>query len=180
MITPEQIVDVLRGYDEKAGICDTKISPDGCVCSQLENRVNENRPYAIIVHPISDSRILRVHIPEIADIDRSNIAKELLLTHNTNLACGSVGVDSSKVTLQLNHACRSDDENDPPPDVIVKLLDWIIGSLREIEITILICAMREAGIPRSCADKVMTILFPEDENEGLGEGEPTELGGDTS
>jgi len=174
MIAPEQIVDVLKNYNKEGGIYDIKISPNGCVCSQLENHINENRPYTIIVHPIIDRQILRVHIPAIADIDPNNMAMELLLMHNAHLVCGCVGVDSRKVTLRLNHACRSDDDNDPPPEVVEKLLDWIIDSLRAIEMTILLRAMLDAGIPRNCADNILNILFPEDEKDEPGEGEPGE------
>ena len=68
MITLEKIADVLRNYKKERAISDIKVTADGCVCCQIENRVNTNRSYTMMTQPIVDKQVLRIHIPKIAKI----------------------------------------------------------------------------------------------------------------
>jgi len=175
MITLEKIADVLRNYKKEHAISDVKVTADGCVCSQIKNHVNPNRSYTMTVQPIVDKQILKICIPEIAEVRSDGMATELLFMSNACLACGCVGMDSHRgLTFHVSYVCRGDDNNDPPPEVIEKLLDGTMDGLREIEMTALFFSMLDAGIPRNCADNILDILFPEDENNEPDKNEPCE------
>lgn len=172
MITLKQIADVLRNYKKECAISDIKIAPDGYACSLLENRIDSRWPYTLTVHPIVDKQVLRIRIPKIAEIGPGSMAIEALLMTNAELTYGCVGIDSRNVTFQVNHVCRSDDDNDPPPEVLEKLLDGVVKSVQQVETTTLLCAMLDSGIPRNCANNILDILFPEQEDDEPGEDEP--------
>ena len=84
---------------------------------------------------------------------------------NAEFSYGSIGIKGEHITYQINHLCRSGDDSGPPPEVIEKLLDETEDRLRQIEITLVLSGMLHAGIGRDCADHILDILFPEQDDE---------------
>jgi hypothetical protein len=163
MITTEEIAEILK--NRKDGISETEITPHGHVEAQLVNRVDTNKSYGLVVHPIKEKLILRVWVSPIARIRRdSNIFRSLTKV-NFGLRCGCVGTqDNGSVTFQINHICTEADK-EPSPEIIERLLDESIEAVQLIEEVVLYGAMVESGVPRDRADQIVKNLLGNDQKD---------------
>lgn len=159
MIKPEHITQILERYTE----CISEIETDaeGFVRARFVNKIDPGQPYRLVVDPIE--LVLKVWICPIMKIRHDSQVLRDLTRANINLKCGCVGVDrDGRVTFQLNHVCAGND-GEPSPELIKRLLDDSIETVRYIEKVVLFGAMVEAGIPQGRANQIVKALLGDDQ-----------------
>jgi len=169
MIGLKQITDVLENYKKKRDISYFEAADKGYIRCRMKNSVNPSRAYNLIIQPIFDQQLLRIRVPEIAEINTGSTAAKMLLLSDAESRYGSIEISGGSMTFQINHICQADDKNDPPPEVVEKLLDVTASSLRYIEMIVVHGGMLDAGIPEVCVYKIMGILFPQEQEYKSGQ-----------
>lgn len=158
MISSEQIAELLKSYEQDS-IVNVMIGYDGRVVCRLKSRIDPCRSYMFSVHRLTDEHILRFHISCLAKIRLEGEVPKSLAFANFCFFSGGMGIDSENtVTFQINHPCR-DDDNDPSPQVLEKLMSELIKSVDEIEEIIISAVLRDMGLSYKSADNITGILF---------------------
>ncbi len=161
MIKPEQITQILERYSEC--ISEVETDAEGFVRARFVNKIDSRQPYRLVVDPIEKELILKVWVCPIMKIRHDSQVLRDLMRANINLRCGCVGVDRDGcVTFQLNHICAGND-GEPSPELIERLLDDSIETVRYIEKVVLFGAMVEAGIPQGRANQIVKTLLGDDQ-----------------
>ncbi len=161
MIKPEQITQILGRYSEC--ISEVETDAEGFVRARFVNKIDSRQPYRLVVDPIEEELILKVWVCPIMKIRHDSQVLRDLTRANINLKCGCVGVDRDGcVTFQLNHVCASND-GEPSPELIERLLDESIETVRYIEKVVLFGAMLEAGIPQGRTNQIVKTLLGDDQ-----------------
>ena len=160
MIKPEHITQILERYSEC--ISEVETDAEGFVRARFVNKIDSRQPYRLVVDPIEEELILKVWVCPIMKIRHDSQVLRDLMRANINLRCGCVGVDRDGcVTFQLNHVCAGND-GEPSPELIERLLDDSIETVRYIEKVVLFGAMLEAGIPQGRAGQITKTILGDD------------------
>lgn len=163
MITQEQIVEVLLNHGTKESISKVEVQSNGAVRACLENWVNPDRPYRLIVHAIEKRYVLHIHVFGLLKPGANSDIFHKLLLLNLGLGCGHLCFEPYKGQLFFNisHLCENID-NSPSLEFLRLLLNKCVRYIRFIERIVLFETMVEKGIPKERAEQFVKSVFGDD------------------
>ncbi len=147
----ETMRDLLTQQDEVDGV---EVVKDQYLRANFANRINPKEPHNLIVHPILEKLILRVHVPGIAKVrSKGSDLLPVLQEMNYGLLLGKIGTDGrdGEIAFEINHACQDGGVADPSPEVFVRLVEAAIETARDVHLTATHVGMVDAGVPADAA-----------------------------
>jgi hypothetical protein len=171
MITVNLACEMLK---QQAGISDVETCDNEFLQAYFANPVNPKKPFALIVHPIPEKLVLRVHVLAIAKVRPDASVMRLLSFLNHDLLLGRAGVDhrDGEIVVQINHPCRDGAADDPSLEIFARLVEGAMRAAREVSILVLRAGMRDSGVPNETAERLVDQLLGESEGTQDAE-EPT-------
>jgi len=163
MITMERAAELLTAYDKnEEHISDVRVVDDQYVSADLSNALSPSQPFRLIVHPVKETLMLKIRVPNIAKIRMDSAIVRVIANRNYQLVFGCIGIDrdDGEVMIEINHAVVDGEVQDPPPELFTRLLDAVRETVTDVSRTILHVGMIEAGIPEDLAAKIMETQFP--------------------
>lgn len=138
MISAEAILEVVSYPQKEHGISHTEMRPEGSIVSRLENRIDPNQTYNLMVHLLAEEHTLRIQIPLIGAEEQVIPISSVSANANISLAGGDLKVDSETgVSFEVNHIYKGDDAYDISPDLLRQLIEDFLRDFRQVETLIM-------------------------------------------
>jgi len=165
MLTTVRVAEWLKAYGSR--ITDVEVDDEhGFVRGKLPNRIDQEDPHNIIVHPIHERLVLRVIVPQIATLKSVGKALFLIGKINYDLVLGCVGVDGDgEVKFEVNHPCQDGEVADPDEEIFKRLIDATCETVDEVSRVVLLATLREAGVSKELADNIVKQHFSDDDDK---------------
>lgn len=126
--------------------------------AEMENPIDPERPFDIVVHPIPEARVLRFHVTNVGHASKPDPFMHVVALINGMFNMGRVYVnsDTRDIIYELNHLCSLDGSvEEPSAEMFRELVQAVKFAVITSAVTLLKTALLDSGIPNDVINEIV-------------------------